>query len=60
MDGEYNVVTFHAVLLEDKTQLELEALKSRIKSKLREADINHITIEFEIEECDVKGEEHEH
>jgi Co/Zn/Cd efflux system component len=53
MDGEYNVVTFHAVLLEDKTQLELEALKSRIKTKLREADIHHITIEFEIEECDV-------
>lgn len=60
MDGEYNVVTFHAVLLENKSQLELEALKSRIKTKLREADIHHITIEFEIGECDVVGERNEH
>jgi cobalt-zinc-cadmium efflux system protein len=62
MDGEYNVVTFHAVLLENKTQLELEELKSKIKSTLRKADIQHITIEFEIQECDAEGDKdgHEH
>jgi cobalt-zinc-cadmium efflux system protein len=61
MDGEYNVVTFHAVLFENKAQLELEELKGRIKAKLRKANIHHITIEFEIAECDVAhSDAHEH
>jgi cobalt-zinc-cadmium efflux system protein len=51
MDGIYNVVTFHAVLKENKTQDELENLKSRIKAKLIKFNISHITIEFEFEKC---------
>lgn len=54
MDGIYNVVTFHAVLSDNKTQSELEQLKGKIKSKLLHSNINHITIEFEIENCETE------
>lgn len=49
MDGIYNVVTFHAVINENKTQAELEILKSKIKDKLLMNNIKHITIEFELQ-----------
>lgn len=52
MDGIYNVVTFHAVITENKKQSELEDIKGRIKSKLRLSNISHVTIEFEIKKCD--------
>ncbi len=48
MDGVYHVVTFHAVINENKNQAELEKLKSKIKHKLLHHNINHITIEFEL------------
>jgi len=51
MDGIYNVVTFHAVINDNKTQLELEQLKSKIKTKLLQNNIHHITIEFEFQKC---------
>lgn len=52
MDGIYNVVTFHAVITENKLQSELEELKSKIKSKLLQFNISHVTIEFEINNCE--------
>lgn len=55
MDGSYNVVTFHAVLTENKTQSELEQLKRKIKDKLLHTNINHITIEFEIQNCETEN-----
>lgn len=51
MDGIYNVVTFHAVIKENKTQSELEQLKTKIKTKLLKNNISHITIEFEFKKC---------
>jgi cobalt-zinc-cadmium efflux system protein len=53
MDGNYNVVTFHAVIKENKTPVELESLKSKIKTKLLKTNINHITIEFETQNCEI-------
>jgi len=51
MDGIYNVVTFHALINENKNQSELEQLKAKIKNKLLQNNISHITIEFEFKQC---------
>lgn len=52
MDGIYNVVTFHALINENKKQSELEQLKAKIKNKLLQNNISHITIEFEFKNCE--------
>jgi len=53
MDGTYNVVTFHAVVDENRTPVELEHLKAKIKRKLLQNNVSHVTIEFEIQNCGV-------
>lgn len=47
VDGKYNVLTIHVVLKKPQTQDELASLKEIIRSKLREKNIEHTTIEFE-------------
>ncbi|MFT7035847.1 MAG: cobalt-zinc-cadmium efflux system protein [Cyclobacteriaceae bacterium] len=50
MDGQYNVLTIHAVLDKDYKLSEQAALKSQIRKILKSESINHITIEFENQE----------
>ena len=47
MDGEYNVLTVHAVVKEVLTLPETEAIKRRVKEQLRGMAIQHATIEME-------------
>ena len=53
VDGEYNVMTVHVVLLKAITMEEQQQLKLRIREKLYAQGIQHCTIEFEQvdEEC---------
>lgn len=53
MDGEYNVLTIHIVLEENKDLEGLASLKQAIRDELHEEHIQHITIEFETkdEQC---------
>lgn len=53
MDGTYNVVTFHAVVPDHMNPVALEHLKTKIKSKLLQNNVSHVTIEFEIQNCGV-------
>ena len=50
MDGQYNILTIHAVLDKDYKLSEQAALKSQIRKVLKTELINHITIEFETQE----------
>ena len=47
VDGEYNVMTVHVVLLKAITMEEQQQLKLRIRKKLYAQGIQHCTIEFE-------------
>jgi cobalt-zinc-cadmium efflux system protein len=47
MDGRYNIVTAHIVIRESLDFRELEDLKARLKSRMREINVQHTTIEFE-------------
>jgi len=53
LDEAYNVLTVHIVLKEVLPMEKLTALKTQIRSALKEEKIQHATIEFEIpnEEC---------
>ncbi len=53
MDGEYNILTVHIVLKENKSVNELVALKKEIRHELLHQNIHQVTIEFEVmgEEC---------
>jgi cobalt-zinc-cadmium efflux system protein len=48
LDGNYNILTVHLVLQERLDVMDLESLKTKIKKRLKEIDIQHATIEFEI------------
>ncbi len=50
IDGNYNILTVHLVLKEILPQAGLSALKTDIRSLLKEQDIQHATIEFETED----------
>lgn len=52
VDGNFNIATTHVVLRKNMTLDELSALKSTIREKLKNLNIQHVTIEFE-----TKGEE---
>lgn len=56
VDGEYNVMTVHVVLLKPITMEEQQQLKLRIREKLYAQGIQHCTIEFERagEECSME------
>jgi cobalt-zinc-cadmium efflux system protein len=47
MDGEYNVLTAHAVVGENLTFSETESIKQNVKSQLKGLPIQHVTIEVE-------------
>lgn len=47
MDGTYNILTAHVVLKQPLAAKEIEALRKRLKEKLKEIHIGHATIEFE-------------
>lgn len=49
MDGQYNVLTVHVVLKQNKDLQSLIALKQKIRSSLKTLKIQHVTIEFEQE-----------
>jgi len=50
VDGEYNVLTVHIVLHENLQQEKLTDLKQKIKSRLHDFNIQHVTIEFEMKD----------
>ena len=50
VDGEYNVLTVHIVLNENMQQEKLTDLKHKIKSRLHDFNIQHVTIEFEMKD----------
>jgi cobalt-zinc-cadmium efflux system protein len=47
MDGEYNVLTAHAVVDEHLTLNEMESVKQEVKQVLKGLPIQHVTIEIE-------------
>ncbi|SKC49629.1 cation diffusion facilitator family transporter [Ohtaekwangia koreensis] len=47
MDGQYNILTTHAVLKQPMEPQALEMVKSKIKDELKKINIHHVTIEFE-------------
>ena len=47
MDGQYNILTIHLRLNKDYKLSDQSELKERVKEKLKNESINHITIEFE-------------
>ena len=47
MDGRYNVMTVHAVLIDSVMPESLKELKNEIKARAKKYDIEHVTIEFE-------------
>jgi cobalt-zinc-cadmium efflux system protein len=50
MDGEYNIMTAH-IVVDDKDSLKaLEPLKNKIREDLEELHIEHVTLEFEVDE----------
>jgi len=57
MDGQYHVLSVHAVLHENKSVEELFSLKVELKRKLQELSINHATIEFETDNNDCESDQ---
>lgn len=49
MDGNYHIVTLHAVIANDLPVSKQEELKKRIKESLNALSIQHVTIELETE-----------
>ncbi len=47
VDGIYNVATTHIVLSKELSMSELSALKVKIRTKLKDLKIDHLTMEFE-------------
>ncbi len=47
MDGEFNVMTIHAVIKKDANRAEV---KSEIRHKLQHMEVGHVTIEIEFED----------
>lgn len=64
LDGEFNIMTFHAVLCQPMATNPLMGLKFRIKELLAAEGVHHVTVEFELpdEHChpDHQGEEAHH
>lgn len=57
VDGEYNVLTIHAVLKEALPMTELNRLKNDLRSRMEAHNVQHSTIEFELpdEDCGLDG-----
>ncbi len=59
MDGNYHILTTHVVLKNSLDLMEIEKLKLRIKKRLKEINVEHATIEFEVKGM-VCSDEHDH
>lgn len=49
MDGRYNIMTVHVVLKRDASIDEIETFKLKIRRSLKDQNIQHLTIETELE-----------
>jgi cobalt-zinc-cadmium efflux system protein len=49
LDGEYNILTMHVVLMDDIAPEETEKIKNEVRHRLGHLKLNHITIETENE-----------
>jgi cobalt-zinc-cadmium efflux system protein len=58
MDGLYNIITLHVVVADNKTAEELEGIKAEVRHCLQHLNIQHITIEVELDSsaCEVKDQ----
>lgn len=56
VDGEYNILTLHLVLKKLLPMEELHRLKTDIREKMNDLNVQHCTIEFEMsgEQCDME------
>ncbi|MEO1253536.1 MAG: cation diffusion facilitator family transporter [Bacteroidota bacterium] len=56
MDGQYNILTIHLQLDQDYKLSQQAKLKETARSKLNDESVNHITIEFEMqnENCELQ------
>jgi cobalt-zinc-cadmium efflux system protein len=50
MDGDYHILSIHVVISNALDLSQISELKERIKTKLKDHKIDHITLEFEIPE----------
>lgn len=61
LDGKYNILTVHIVLDKPSDLIALENLKNSIKGKMREINVDHATIEFEVKGMNCQAvEDHSH
>jgi cobalt-zinc-cadmium efflux system protein len=58
LDGRYNIITLHVVVADTKTVKELEAIKEEVRHRLQHLNIQHITIEVELDSsaCEAKNQ----
>jgi cobalt-zinc-cadmium efflux system protein len=58
LDGRYNIITLHVVVADTKSAKELEAIKAEVRHCLQHLNIQHITIEVELDSstCEAKDE----
>lgn len=56
MDGQYNILTVHLVIQENKTLTELKSIKGKVNEVLKNHHIQHITVQFEVpgEVCELE------
>ncbi len=56
MDGQYNILTIHAIVASNQSLTSLAEIKKQIKHVLKNEKINHATIEFETkdEHCELE------
>lgn len=56
MDGQYNILTVHLVISENKTLTELAGIRDKVNHVLKKHHIHHITIQFEVpgEVCELE------
>lgn len=57
LDGQFNILTLHVVAEESRTAGELEELKCEVRDRLSRLNLQHATIEMELEGVECKVEE---
>jgi cobalt-zinc-cadmium efflux system protein len=50
MDGNYHILSIHVITKNAMSMTEIASLKTTIKEKLKQLNINHVTLEFELPE----------
>ncbi len=56
MDGQYNILTVHLVLTQNRALSELPVIRDRVHQVLKQHHIQHITVQFEVpgEMCELE------